>query len=120
LWANLHLLFWLSLIPFATAWMGENHFEANTVAAYALLADLCGISYYILLLVIKKNNPGNTNLMDVLQKQSKKGMLSCTLYTLAIPAAFLHTAIAGTLVIIVAVMWLIPDRNIEKAVKEIN
>ncbi len=115
LWANLHLLFWLSLIPFATAWMGESHFAKSTVAAYALVANLCGISYYILLLVIKKCNPGNTHLHDVLQKQSRKGMISCLLYTLAIPAAFWEPAAAGALIVLVAIMWLLPDRNIEKA-----
>ena len=118
LWANLHLLFWLSLMPFATAWMGENHFEEKTVMVYALLANLCGVSYYILLLVIKKCNPGNDALQDVLHKQTKKGLFSCVLYTLAIPAALLHTAIAGVLILLVAIMWLIPDRNIEKVVKE--
>lgn len=118
LWANMHLLFWLSLVPFATAWMGENHFEANTVAAYALLADCCGISYFILLLVIKKSNPGNNLLLDVLHMQSRKGILSCILFSLAIPAAFLHTALAGALIITAAVLWLIPDRNIEKVISE--
>ena len=97
--------------------MGENHFAKNTVAIYALLADICGVAYYILLLIIQKCNPGNKALLDVLQKQSKKGMISCVLYTLAIPAAYLHTALAGGLIIIVAIMWLIPDRNIERAVK---
>jgi len=118
LWANLHLLFWLSLIPFATAWMGENNFENNTVAVYALLADLCGIAYFILLLVIKKCNPGNTTMLDVLRQQSKKGMFSCILYTLAIPAAYLHTAVSGALIIFVAIIWLMPDRNIERVVKK--
>lgn len=118
IWANLHLLFWLSLIPFATAWMGENHFAVNTVATYALLADLAGIAYYILLLVIKKCNPGNAALQEVLHKQSRKGMLSCILYTAAIPSAYLHTGISGALIIIVAILWLMPDRNIEKALKE--
>lgn len=118
LWANLHLLFWLSLIPFATAWMGENHFSKNTVAVYALLADLCGIAYFILLMVIKKCNPGNTNFLDVLGKQTKKGIISCILYSAAIPLAYVHTMIAGILILIVSIMWLMPDRNIEKAVKE--
>ena len=118
LWANLHLLFWLSLIPFATAWMGEIHFAENTVATYALLADICGISYYILLLVIKKCNPGNSTLQEVLHKQSRKGMLSCILYSLAIPVAYFSTAASGALIIAVAVMWLIPDRNIEKVISE--
>ena len=118
MWANLHLLFWLSLIPFATAWMGENHFEKKTVAVYALLADLCGIAYYILLTVMKNCNPGNTALLDVLKKQSRKGMLSCIFYTLAIPIAFINTAISGAMIIFVAIMWLIPDKNIEKTMKE--
>jgi uncharacterized membrane protein len=119
IWANLHLLFWLSLIPFATAWMGENHFERNTVILYALLANLCGVAYYILLVVIKKCNPGNEVLLDLLRKQSRKGMMSCIFYTLAIPAAFLDTRLSGVMIIMVAVMWLIPDRDIERKVKEI-
>jgi len=118
IWANLHLLFWLSLMPFATAWMGENHFESNTVALYAVVANLCGIAYYIFLMVMKNCNPANTLLLEVLKKQSKKGMISCVLYTLAIPAAYLNTMISGALVIISAIMWLIPDRNIERSLKE--
>lgn len=118
LWANMHLLFWLSLIPFATAWMGENHFEKNTVILYSLLADLCGVAYYILLLVMKKCNPGNPALLELLQKQSRKGLISCILYTIAIPAAIIDTRISGALIILVAIMWLIPDRNIEKVVAQ--
>lgn len=118
LWANLHLLFWLSLIPFATAWMGENHFEKNTLAVYALLADLCGIAYYILLMVIKDCNRGNTALLEVLRKQSKKGMASCIIYTVAIGLSFINTLLGGILIVLVAIMWLIPDRNIERSLKE--
>ena len=118
LWANLHLLFWLSLIPFATAWMGENHFDKNTVAAYALLADICGVAYYILLMVIKDSNRENAALLEVLKKQSKKGMLSCIIYTIAIGAAFLNTLFGGILIILVGIMWLIPDRNIERSLKD--
>jgi uncharacterized membrane protein len=118
LWANLHLLFWLSLIPFATAWMGENHFEKNTVAAYALLADLCGISYYILLMVMKSCNKENVQLLDLLKKQSKKGTLSCIIYTIAIPLSLYNALAGGILIVLVAIMWLIPDRNIERSLKE--
>jgi uncharacterized membrane protein len=118
LWANLHLLFWLSLIPFATAWMGENHFEKNTVAAYALLADLCGISYYILLMVMKSCNKDNIQLLDLLKKQSKKGTLSCIIYTIAIPLSLYNALAGGILIVLVAIMWLIPDRNIERSLKE--
>jgi uncharacterized membrane protein len=118
MWANLHLLFWLSLMPFATGWMGENHFDKLTVAAYALLSDLCGFAYYILMLVIKKTNQHNPVLTDVMQKQSRKGMLSFIPYTLAIPAAYINVSISGILIVIVAIVWLIPDKNIEKAIKE--
>jgi uncharacterized membrane protein len=118
MWANLHLLFWLSLMPFATAWMGENHFDKLTVAAYALLSDLCGFAYYILMLAIRKGNQDNTVMMDMLQKQTRKGLLSFIPYTLAIPAAYIHVGISGILIVIVALVWLIPDKNIEKAIKE--
>lgn len=118
LWANLHLLFWLSLIPFATAWMGENHFAKNTVATYALLADICGFAYYILLMVIKSFNKDNKALLELLKKQSKKGTLSCIIYTLAIGVSFYNALAGGLLIILVAIMWLIPDRNIERSLKE--
>lgn len=118
LWANLHLLFWLSLIPFATAWMGENHFAKNTVATYALLADICGFAYYILLMVIKSFNKDNKALLELLKKQSKKGTLSCVIYTLAIGVSFYNALAGGLLIILVAIMWLIPDRNIERSLKE--
>ena len=118
LWANLHLLFWLSLIPFATAWMGENHFAKNTVATYALLSDICGVAYYILLMVIKDSNRDNAALLEVLRKQSRKGLLSCMLYTAAIGLSFISARIGGALIILVAILWLIPDRNIERSLKE--
>jgi uncharacterized membrane protein len=116
LWANLHLLFWLSLIPFATAWMGENNFSRNTVIVYALLANVSGFAYYILLVVIKRCNPGNDELQEVLHKQSRKGLLSNIFYLMAVGAAFFHPAISGFFIVLVAIMWLIPDRNIEKVV----
>jgi len=118
IWANLHLLFWLSLMPFATAWMGENHFERNTIIVYALVSDLCGLAYYILLLAIKKANQHNPVLMDVMRKHTRKGILSFIPYTLAIPAAYIHVGISGILIVLVALVWLIPDRNIERVVKE--
>jgi uncharacterized membrane protein len=120
MWANLHLLFWLSLIPFATGWMGENHFAEKTVAVYALLLNFCGIAYYILLTVIKNCNKKNDAFRLVLEKQSKKGMQSLIVYTIAIPVAFFSTAIAGALIVLVGIMWLIPDKNIEKTIREAN
>jgi len=118
LWANLHLLFWLSLIPFATGWMGENHFEKKTVAVYALLANLCGVAYYILLMVMKACNRNNQALLELLRKQSKKGSISCIIYTIAMIAALYNALAGGILILLVAIMWLIPDRNIERAAKE--
>ena len=118
LWANLHLLFWLSLVPFATAWMGENHFEKITVAGYALILNLCGISYYILLMVMKSYNRDNHALLELLRKQSMKGTLSVIIYTAAIGLSFISALIGGILIVLVGIMWLIPDRNIERSLKE--
>jgi uncharacterized membrane protein len=114
LWANLHLLFWLSFMPFATAWMGENDFSRNTVVLYALLANACGIAYYIFLIVIRNCNPGNPVLSEVLRKQKRKGLISLMLYTTAAALAFINSAIACVLIALVAFAWLMPDRNIEK------
>lgn len=118
IWANLNLLFWLSLIPFATSWMGENHFAKNTVITYTLLADLCGLAYFLLLSIIKKNNPGNEELKETLEKQTKKGMLSNLFNTLAIAGSFLHVALGGLFLALVFLMWFIPDKNIERTLKE--
>jgi uncharacterized membrane protein len=118
MWANLHLLFWLSLIPFATGWMGENYFSQNTVAVYALVSALCGLAYYILLLIIKNSNKHNTALLEVLHKQSRKGMLSCIVFIAAIPAAYIYPLISGALIMSVAIVWFIPDKDIERNIKE--
>ncbi|MBL0355928.1 MAG: DUF1211 domain-containing protein [Chitinophagaceae bacterium] len=116
LWANLHLLFWLSLVPFATAWMGESNFEKVPVIVYAVLADLCGIAYYILLMAITKHEAKNETMLKVLKKQSRKGFFSIIFYTAAIPVAFFHPAISCIIFTIVSLMWIIPDRNIERTV----
>src|SRR5437764_15461129 len=85
LWANMHLLFWLSLIPFTTGWMGQNNFNKVTVALYAALLTLCGIAYYILLKTIQGSHPHNTSLLIPLKKQSRKGTISVIAYIAAIP-----------------------------------
>ena len=119
IWSNLHLLFWLSLIPFATAWVGETHFAKIPLALYATLNDMCGLAYFILLIVIRNCNQGNDKLQIVLKKQQKKGAISCMLFTLAIPVAlFLSTLASSILIIIASLIWLIPDKNIEKALHE--
>jgi uncharacterized membrane protein len=114
IWANLHLLFWLSLIPFGTAWMGENDFNSTTVALYAALADLCGIAYYILLFRIRAGHPDNPGVQLALKKQTGKGIVSTIAYTLAIPAAFIHPLISGIIFFLVSLLWWIPDKNIER------
>lgn len=117
IWANLHLLFWLSLVPFVTAWMGENHFKAVTVAVYAGILNLCGFAYTILLMIIEKTHPNNEAFLTPLKKQGRKGFLSLVAYTLAMFTAFIHPLISGALFIFVAILWWIPDRNIEDSIR---
>jgi uncharacterized membrane protein len=115
LWANLHLLFWLSLVPFGTAWIGETGFENVPVAVYAVLTNMCSVAYYILLRAIIKKEKNNEHLQQILKKQSKKGLISNVLNGIAIPAAFIHPYLACSFFVIVALMWIVPDRNIEHA-----
>ncbi len=118
IWANMHLLFWLSLIPLATNWMGENHFARNTVIAYAVLLLLCGLSYTLLQTTIEKSNVLSPELKDAFAAVKRKGIVSVICYSSSIPLAFVHTAISGCLFAAVAIMWIIPERNIAKALKE--
>ena len=118
IWANLHLLFWLSLVPFVTGWMGKNNFEQVTVGTYAAVLNLCGVAYFILLRIIKQGNKNNPHLLEPLQKQERKGLISCIAYTVATPMAFIHSGISAALFILVAVMWIVPDRNIEKSLTD--
>lgn len=116
MWANLNLLFWLSLVPFTTAWVGENHFEPFPVALYATLFDLCGVAYTILQITIERCHKEDTGLKDIMQRQKGRGMGSLFLYTAAIPLAYVNTWISGILFIMVAAMWIIPDKKIETLV----
>lgn len=118
IWANMHLLFWLSLMPFVTAWMGENHYETLPVAFYGVDLLMSGVAYYILQTNIMKHNRMDEKLTLAMKKQSVKGIISLMIYIIAIPAAFYNPLISGLAYIISAVMWLIPDRNIEKALKD--
>ncbi len=117
LWANMHLLFWLSLMPFVTAWMGENHFSALPVAVYGGDLVLCAIAYYILQTIILKGHPKNSPFVKALGKDLK-GKISPVLYLIAIPLAFVNTCFSGALYITVALIWLIPDKRIERALSE--
>ncbi len=112
LWANLHLLFWLSLIPFVTGWMGENEFAPLPVAMYGLVLILAAIAYTILQSRIIRAQGAGSRLRAAVGND-RKGKLSIVLYAAAIPAAFLSTWIAGGLYVLVALIWLVPDRRIE-------
>lgn len=115
--SNLHLLFWLSLVPFATGWMGENHFKPNTIILYALILILCGIAYGILQNNILKTLDQHSNIVIELKKQNKKVIISILLVLAAIPFAFFYPAISASLFFIQSAIWLVPDKNIEKALK---
>ena len=113
LWANLHLLFWLSLVPFVTGWMGENHFAAAPTALYGVVLLMAAIAYYILQqTILRKQGPGS--LLAVAVGRDLKGKLSPLFYAVAIPSAFFHPAIAGALYVTVALIWLVPDTRIER------
>jgi len=113
LWANLHLLFWLSLIPFATAWMGENSFAAWPVALYGIFLALAAVAYYILAQTLIGLH-GKESTIAIALGRDFKGKVSIALYLVAIPLAFVGAWMACGLYITVAIMWLIPDRRIEK------
>ena len=113
LWANLHLLFWLSLVPFTTGWMGENHFATVPTALYGVVLLLAGIAYYVLQRVIIRSQGANSMLAAAIGPDLK-GKLSPVVYAIAIPSAFVHPAIAGALYVLVALVWLLPDRRIER------
>jgi uncharacterized membrane protein len=116
LWANLHLLFWLSLIPFATGWMGENHFTAAPLALYGVVLLMAALAYWILQqLIIASQGPDS-----ILKKaigSDWKGKLSLVLYTAAIPLAFWGPWISLGLYVVGALLWLIPDRRIENVLR---
>ncbi|MDT4955092.1 MAG: potassium channel family protein [Acidobacteriota bacterium] len=117
LWANMHLLFWLSLIPFVTGWMGENHFAPLPTAVYGAVLLLAAIAYYILQKMIIAQQGSNSKLEAAIGKDIK-GKISPLVYLVAIPLAFVHQWISDGLYILVALMWLIPDRRIESKLSE--
>jgi uncharacterized membrane protein len=113
LWANLHLLFWLSLVPFVTGWMGENHLAPVPTAAYGVILLLAGIAYLLLQhAILRQEGPDSTLAAAV--GRDRKGKTSLLIYAIAIPAAFLHPWMAGALYVAGALLWLVPDRRIER------
>lgn len=117
LWANLHLLFWLSLIPFVTGWMGENHFAAESVALYGVIFLCAAVAYYILTRALIALH-GTESALAAAVGADVKGKTSVVIYLVAIPLSFVHSLIACALYVLVAVMWLVPDRRIEKILKQ--
>jgi uncharacterized membrane protein len=117
LWANLHLLFWLSLFPFATAWMGGNHFDSLPTAAYGVVCLLAALAYYVLQSAIVRVQGPDSVLPSALGRDLK-GKVSPVLYAVAIPSAFLDRRIAVGLYVTVALMWLIPDRRLETQARQ--
>jgi uncharacterized membrane protein len=113
LWANMHLLFWLSLVPFVTAWMGENHFGAMPTAGYGLVLLLAAIAYYVLQRTIIASQ-GADSLLARAVGSDWKGKLSPVLYLAAIPTAFWQRSISQAIYVLVALIWLVPDRRIER------
>jgi TMEM175 potassium channel family protein len=115
LWANLHLLFWLSLVPFTTGWMGENHFSALPTAVYGVVLLCAAIAYYILQTIIVRAQGPRSRLAAAIGSDLK-GKLSPLGYAAAIPLAFVHQVLADALYVLVALIWLIPDRRIESRI----
>lgn len=113
LWANLHLLFWLSLIPFVTGWMGENHFTTWPVAFYGFVLLMNAVAYTILAKLLVRHHGKESTLAIALGKDTK-GKVSMALYALAVALSFVNSWISFSIYIIVAIIWIIPDKRIEK------
>jgi uncharacterized membrane protein len=113
LWANLHLLFWLSLFPFVTGWMGENHFAAMPTALYGMVLLMAAVAYWILQQAIIARH-GRESLLARAVGRDLKGKLSPLFYVIAISAAFFATWVSQALFVLVAALWLVPDRRIER------
>ncbi|MFN8236805.1 MAG: TMEM175 family protein [Chitinophagales bacterium] len=118
IWSNMTLLFFLSLIPFTTGWMGENHFDKIPVATYAFNLLCCAIAFFILQLTIQPDLKQSTKLTEALKKQEKKGIISLLIYFISIPCALYFPLISALLFALTAIMWVIPDKNIERTLKD--
>jgi uncharacterized membrane protein len=115
LWANLHLLFWLSLIPFVTGWMGENHFATVPVAAYGFVLFMCAVAYSFLVRCLTVHQRENKELAEAIGGD-RKGWISLALYLSGVVLAFVHPWLGFAVYIGVAMIWFVPDRRIENRV----
>ena len=116
LWANLHLLFWLSLVPFATGWMGENHFDTLPTAAYGVVLLCAAIAYTILQTAIVRHHKGENKLLAEAIGNDLKGKISIVLYVSGIGLSFLNPWISYGIYVLVAAIWLVPDKRIERRI----
>jgi uncharacterized membrane protein len=117
LWPNLHLLFWLSLVPFVTGWMGENHFAPLPTAVYGVVLLMAGVAFQILARTLVAQQPPGSRLEAALGSDAK-GKLSLALYAAAVPLAFVNQWISDAIYVAVALLWLVPDRRIESIFTE--
>jgi uncharacterized membrane protein len=117
LWANLHLLFWLSLMPVATGWMGQNQFASAPVALYGVILLMSGVAYKILQETIITSQ-GTDSLLKRAVGNDRKGLMALVLYCIAIPMAFVMPAVSLACFVAVSLLWLIPDRRIERVLRE--
>jgi uncharacterized membrane protein len=113
LWANAHLLFWLSLTPFVTGWMGENHFATLPVALYGFVLMMCGVAYYILAHCLTSLH-GKDSAFTKALGSDRKGKLSVLFYAIGISLSFVHPLIGFSIYVLVAMMWFVPDKRFEK------
>jgi uncharacterized membrane protein len=118
LWANLLLLFWLSLIPFATGWMGENHFAPLPTAVYGAVLFMCAVSYTVLQSKLTRHSAGENALLAEAVGSDIKGKISLALYVIAIGLAFVQQNISHFIYLLVALIWFIPDRRIERRISQ--
>jgi len=119
LWANSYLLFWMSLIPFVTGWMSENHFASLPVALYGFVLLMCALAYSLLVRMLVRHHPQNSTLVRAIGTD-RKGNLSLLVYAAAIALAFVHPMIAGALYVMVAAMWFLPDKRIERELARVE
>jgi uncharacterized membrane protein len=119
MWANLHLLFWLSLIPFGSGWMGENNFTLWPVAVYGCILAMCGVAYFFLVRSLISLH-GTDSLLAKAVGNDKKGILSVVCYLIGVGLSLLHPLVGFLMYILVAAMWFIPDRRIEKKIEQVE
>lgn len=117
LWANLHLLFWLSLLPFATGWMGENHFSSVPLALYGCVLLMCAFAWWLLQSCMVQTH-GKKSTLAVAVGRDLKGKISPVLYLLGVVSAFFNEYFSEAMYVLVALMWLVPDRRFERIVRE--